>query len=115
MARTHVPVQRILTVVIRTAYPRQEVKHCHKDALAHKAEYYARFTALCQDGVFWAAVWEVRVNRSERVANKDTDQWVQREGSVELVALWLRGRRHEDMVPFKMSRSFFSKKQCLMQ
>jgi hypothetical protein len=86
-------------VVIRTAYPRQEVKHYHKDALAHKAEYYTRFTTLCQDGMFWAAVWEVRVNRSEREANEDTDQWVQREGSVELVALWLRGRRHEDMEP----------------
>ena len=49
--------------------------------------------------MFWAAVWEVRVNRSKRVAKKDTDQWVQREGSVELVALWLRGRRHEDMEP----------------
>jgi hypothetical protein len=70
-----------------------------KDSLKHKAEHYARFTPLCQDGVFWAAVWEVRVNRTERVAKKKTDQWVQRGGSVELVSLWLRGLRHEEMEP----------------
>jgi hypothetical protein len=60
-------------------------------------QHNARLTPLCGDGVFWAAVWEVRVNRSEHVTKKKTDQWIQREGSVELVALWLCGRRHEEM------------------
>ena len=69
------------------------------DGTAHKTEQYARFTPLCGDGVFWSAVWEVRVNRSEKVRKKKTDQWIQREGSVELVALWLCGRRHEEMKP----------------
>merc|ERR1712087_918323 len=49
------------------------------------------------DGVFWAAKWEVKVNRMEKVPKKSTDQWIQRTGSVRLKALWLCGKRHEDM------------------
>ena len=61
--------------------------YVHKECTAHKADNYVRFTPLCEDGVFWAAKWEVRVDRSERVEKKDTDQWTQRDGSVRLVAL----------------------------
>jgi len=43
--------------------------------------------------------WEVRVDRAEQVTKKNTDQWIQRDGSVRLAALWLCGRRHEDMEP----------------
>jgi hypothetical protein len=70
-----------------------------KDELLNKARGYARFVPLFQDGVFWSAVWELRVNRSDRVALscKRTDQWAQHEKSVQLAALWLLGRTNETM------------------
>ena len=73
--------------------------YMHKDKTAHKADNYTRFSPLCDDGVFWATKWELRVDRTRRVIKNDTDQWVQREDSVRLVALWLCGRRHEEMTP----------------
>ena len=51
------------------------------------------------NSVFWAKKWEVRVERTRKV-KKDTgstNQWIQEEGSVVLAALWLCGRRYEDM------------------
>ena len=69
----------------------------HKEGTAHKAENYMRFTPLCEDGHFWAAKWELRVVRAEHRHKKGTDQWVQPSGNVKLAALWLCGRRHEDM------------------
>lgn len=78
--------------------------YVHKDGTGHKAENYIRFVPLCRDGVFWAAVWEVRVDRSDHVTHRPfflthrgTDQWIQPERSVRLEALWLCGRRSEDM------------------
>ena len=81
--------------------------YVHHDSTAYKADHYIRFIPLFQDGVFWAAKWELRVNRAERVIvtnaggpkkkKKKTDQWVQKEGSVHLEALWLCGRLYEDM------------------
>jgi len=45
------------------------------------------------------------VDRSDRVVAKGTDQWVQEERSVRLVALWLCGRRAEDLeVGWEVSR-----------
>mmetsp|Transcript_52875 Transcript_52875/g.97547 ORF Transcript_52875/g.97547 Transcript_52875/m.97547 type:complete len:1023 (-) Transcript_52875:89-3157(-) len=74
--------------------------YAHKDLTEAKAGNYTRFVPLCRDGVFWAAKWELRVDRSDRVpaSKKGTDQWVQEERSVRLVALWLCGRRVEDFV-----------------
>ena len=67
--------------------------YVHNDVTAHKAENYCRFVPLCGDGVFWAAKWEVRVDRADRVqVPRQTDQWVQRARSVRLTALWLCGR-----------------------
>eukprot|EP00927_Polykrikos_kofoidii_P017380 TRINITY_DN17910_c0_g1_i1.p1 TRINITY_DN17910_c0_g1~~TRINITY_DN17910_c0_g1_i1.p1 ORF type:complete len:1126 (+),score=162.57 TRINITY_DN17910_c0_g1_i1:197-3574(+) len=67
--------------------------YVHKDGTSHKANNYTRFVDLCGDGVFWAAKWEVRVDRAERVkAPRQTDQWVQRASGVRLAALWLCGR-----------------------
>ena len=37
------------------------------------------------------------MDRGRRVPVKGTDQWVQQEGSVRLLALWLCGRRAQDM------------------
>lgn len=57
--------------------------YLHKDFTKHKAENYMRFVPLCQNNVFWAAKWEVRVDRSDRVmVSKPTDQWVQKERSI---------------------------------
>ena len=71
--------------------------YVHKDGTHRKACNYTRFVPLFQDGVFWCAQWEVRVDRSDRVPVKDTDQWVQEERSVQLVALWVCGRKFSDM------------------
>lgn len=73
--------------------------YVHKDVTAAKAGNYTRFVPLCKDGVCWAAKWELRVDRSDRVpvGNYGTDQWVQEERSVRLAALWLCGRRYEDI------------------
>ena len=60
-----------------------------KDGLSEKAEYYIRFVPLFEDGVFWAAMWEARVDRGQRVTKADADQWIQRPGSTRLAALWL--------------------------
>ena len=72
--------------------------YVHKEGTSQKAENYIRFTPLCGDGVFWAAKWELRVDREDRViVPRKTDQWVQRARSVHLAALWVCGRAKEDM------------------
>ena len=40
---------------------------------------------------------EVQVDRSQQVKKQNTDQWIQREGIVYLVVLWLCGLKYEDM------------------
>ena len=73
--------------------------YVHSDATKKKAEWYSRYVRLCGDDIFWASVWEVRVDRSRKipVTTCRTDQWVQAEGSVELVALWVRGRHYSEL------------------
>ena len=73
--------------------------YLHKDGTQHKAENYMRFVQLCGDSIFWAAIWEVRVKRADRIdrAAWNTDQWVQPARSVRLVALWLCGRNASQM------------------
>jgi len=75
--------------------------YVHKDGTKHKTGSYTRFVPLCRDGVYWATVWEVMVDRADRVAvsASGTDQWVQRERSVRLVALWLCGRTALELEP----------------
>ena len=63
--------------------------YAHKDKTAHKASDYVRYVPLCQDGQFYATVWELYVDRSDCVRKKKTDQWVQKERSVKLAALWV--------------------------
>ncbi len=66
--------------------------HCHNDGTQHKANGYMRWVPLCLDDVFWAAKFEVLVDRNHcaKVARK-TDQWVQRARGVQLGALWVCG------------------------
>ena len=73
--------------------------YVHKDDTGHKVLNCMRFVPLCKDGVFWGAKWELQVDRSDRVpaAKLRTDQWVQRERSVRLVALWVCGLTHSKM------------------
>merc|ERR1711920_446483 len=73
--------------------------YVHKDGTCRKTGNYVRFVPLCRDGVFWAALWEVQVDRSDRipVSRLGTDQWVQHERSVRLSALWLIGCTYECM------------------
>ena len=73
--------------------------YVHRDELQQKSQDYMRFVPLFRDGVLWASQWEVLVDRSRRVRKKNTDQWIQQEGSVKLMALWLYGRRMQDMEP----------------
>ena len=66
----------------------------HKDSTSYKAEIFLRFASLCGGGgVFWAAMWEARVDREDKIkVPRKSDQWVQRARSVHLAALWLCGR-----------------------
>ena len=73
--------------------------YVHKEATCHKTSNYFRFVPLFNDGVFWTALWEVMVDRSDRVPSNHPDQWVQQERSVKLKALWLAGCTYEDMPP----------------
>ena len=73
--------------------------YLHKDALNDRVLNYARFAPMFQDGVFWAAVWEVWVDRSDRTDRSRTpgNHWIQPERSVRLAALWLACCRYEDL------------------
>ena len=72
--------------------------YVHNDITFQKAENYAPFVALCDDGIFWQVKFEVMVDRTDRVPPKrKTDQWCQRARSVELVALWVCGRTKAEM------------------
>ena len=73
--------------------------YCFSDQLKANAFEYARWVPLRRYGVFWCAVWELRVDRERRVPvdRLGTDQWVQKKGSVVLAALWIRCAAWYDM------------------
>ena len=80
-------------------FAEMEGVYVHKDATASKANSYIRFTPLCGDSVFWAAKWEVRVDKRTFVKPRQkTDQWVFRATGVRLAALWVCGRTADEMV-----------------
>ena len=70
--------------------------YCHKDGTSHKVDHYARHVALCNDGVFWSAKWELRVDRTKKRQDR-SDQWLQRPEGVRLAALWICGKAAKDM------------------
>ena len=88
--------------------------YLHKDGTAKKAGFYMRFVPLCNDGVFWGALWEVWVDREDKVTvPQKTDQWVQQERSVRLAALWLAGATYEGMNPgWEVVESWNPKLEC---
>ena len=61
-------------------------------SLKRRAWHYAPFSHLCRDGVFWRAVWELRVDQNDRGATRGTGRWLQMARSIRLEALWLCGR-----------------------
>jgi len=67
--------------------------YVHQDKTFGKAEGYARFVNLFGNNVFYAAKFEVLVNRELGVTKTvATDQWCQPACSVRIVALWICGR-----------------------
>ena len=72
--------------------------YLHKGKKVKKAVGYAGYHDLFRDGIFWAALLEVRCDWSRRVIlEKKTDQWVQEDGSVELEKLWNRAVSVDDL------------------
>lgn len=73
--------------------------YCHRDAIKDEALNCAPFVPLCRDGVFWSVMWEVQVDRSDRISFRQSEakQWVQHERSCVLTALWVCGRTREEM------------------
>jgi len=70
--------------------------YVHKDKTGYKVGNYVRFVPF--EGVFWAAKWEVLVDRNKALdLQKSTDQWVHHQSDVHLQALWLCGRTPDAM------------------
>ena len=62
-----------------------------------KAFGYSKWAPLKHDGGYYAPLLEVLVDREQRVQAKGSDQWLQKPGSTELLALWMYGRSYLDM------------------
>ena len=65
--------------------------YAHGDEYAVKCENYLTYNSFLDDGVFWGAKLELRGDRNGRIPKKDTDQVIQKEGTVRIVALWVQG------------------------
>ena len=65
--------------------------YAHGDEYAVKCENYLTYNSFLDDGVFWGAKLELRGDRIGRIRKKDTDQVIQKEGTVRIVALWVQG------------------------
>jgi hypothetical protein len=73
----------------------REGVYCHDPKMAEKAERYMVFELVFSDGAWWGTKLELLVDRER--GNKVGDQWVQKADSVQMIALWLCGRSHEEM------------------
>ena len=72
--------------------------YAHRDSQKNKVLFYSPLVELCKDGTFWRAMWELRTDRTDKVPAKKTDQWVCRQRSTVLCALWLQGKTHKQLV-----------------
>ena len=75
--------------------------YVHKDGARRKAEGYSRWTPLFEDNNLWMPLLELKVDRGRKAnlgKTGKTDQWAQAPGSVQLVALWMRGMKLDDMI-----------------
>lgn len=69
--------------------------YVHSGKTSEKVGNYMRYVPFVNDDFVWAVKWEVQVGLSDRMAvafRLGIGQWVQKEGSVRIVALWLSGR-----------------------
>ena len=72
--------------------------YCHKDCQRARTEFYMCFMPLFGDDVFWAAQFELLVDRRRPVPLKrGTDQWASRSDALKITALWMCGRTTEQM------------------
>ena len=69
----------------------------YTDKLKETAFGYSKWAPLKHDGVYYAPLLEVLVDREQRVQADNTTQWLQKPGSTELLALWMYGRSYLDM------------------
>ena len=69
----------------------------YTDKLKETALGYSKWAPLKHDGVYYAPLLEVLVDREQRVQADNTTQWLQKPGSTELLALWMYGRSYLDM------------------
>ena len=60
-----------------------------KEESKEKALYYARRICLNDDGIWVRVLWQVMTDRNDSVKSGN-DQWIGREISVKLVALWVQ-------------------------
>ena len=73
--------------------------YCLKHSLRQKAQGYGWLVPLFDDGTFWGARWELSVDRNARVdrAFHKTDQWVQPQMSVHLMALHIQAMTVQEL------------------
>ena len=69
--------------------------YCHKPATSHKAEKYLVFKNVFSNGHWWGAMMELSVDRG--VGKTAGDQWVQPAESVQVQALRVCRRNHDEM------------------
>jgi uncharacterized protein (TIGR02452 family) len=62
-----------------------------------KSLFYARNICLADDGVFLRFMWEVMTERGDSLGNSGSDQWIGRERSTVLKALWVNVRTIEEL------------------
>ena len=52
--------------------------YAFRDDLSYKCLNYSRWCNMFNDGVWWSAIWELCVDRTDRMPHKGTDQWITR-------------------------------------
>eukprot|EP00969_Alexandrium_andersonii_P371550 15479776-Alexandrium_andersonii.AAC.1 len=73
--------------------------YVHNANNRHLAESYVRYVPLFRDGYLWTVKWELRVDRADRyIPTSTTNQWLQAERSVRLVALWIKPALAQDLI-----------------
>lgn len=83
-----------------TFFPGLRGVYFHGDRTMEKAENYMVFIPMLQKHICWGVKWECLVDTSERVAigkRASTDQWIQKEKSVQVFALWVCAKSSGDM------------------
>ena len=72
--------------------------YAHEGSAAYRVHCYMRFVQWPPNTTYWRAMWELMVDRSDRVGPRSkTTQWITRARSVHLKALWVQGKKPQDM------------------